>query len=257
MLELAASGAYSGGYELTDETAATILCVAVWLSNINNWDGAGYDLTLDEIDQIRALVAQLENDITQEAEGVGDYKLLDQVSANADVSDLTLDDWDADGYQFYRLIVSGLKTNDASTADSAVLQLNGNTTVTDYNQQVVFSYNATQAIISSVGTHAGFVIYYCATAATAPSGTFGGFTADFFNPDSHHDKKLLQWDAAKGSEVANTVGREVGTGWFEDRDPIDEIKLLPYTGTEFLVDLLDDDDPSFLVMSLYGLAEFK
>lgn len=61
--DLAASGAYGGLRVISPKTSATVLSSAVWLRQLFNWIGAGYDLTEDEMDTIDELVSQLENDL--------------------------------------------------------------------------------------------------------------------------------------------------------------------------------------------------
>lgn len=70
-LALGASGDYEIIAELSGNTAAIILCVAQWLDDVDNWEGASYFLTSAEIDTIGALVGQLVFEITTAYEGNG------------------------------------------------------------------------------------------------------------------------------------------------------------------------------------------
>jgi len=71
VLALGASGDYEIIAELSGNTAAIILCVAQWLNDVDNWEGASYFLTSAEIDTIGALVGQLVFDVTTVYEGNG------------------------------------------------------------------------------------------------------------------------------------------------------------------------------------------
>lgn len=67
---LANVGGYAGLSFLSQKTAATLLSVAVWLSDVGNWDGSGYVLSDSEIDRIKKLVASLEYEVMQSAVGM-------------------------------------------------------------------------------------------------------------------------------------------------------------------------------------------
>ncbi|GAI34773.1 unnamed protein product, partial [marine sediment metagenome] len=141
ILELASSGAYAGIYDLSNNTATTILCVAVWLSNINNWDGAGYSLTDDEIDQIRALVAELDSEIMQEVENVGDFVKIASAVALEDVASLTIDNFDEGDWLTFKLVISGMKTDyDGNWPDHVMLKLNGDGNAGNYHSFGRFFY---------------------------------------------------------------------------------------------------------------------
>ncbi len=75
---LAASVDYGGSGFLQPASAALGLSAAFFLSNLNLWQGAGYSLTEAEIDDIQAMIAQLENDLTD----TGDMYPLDMVKVS-------------------------------------------------------------------------------------------------------------------------------------------------------------------------------
>lgn len=61
---LAASVDYGGSGFLQPASAALGLSAALFLSNLSLWQGASYSLTDAEIDDIQAMIAQLEEDLT-------------------------------------------------------------------------------------------------------------------------------------------------------------------------------------------------
>lgn len=65
---LAASIDYGGRGLLQPSSAALGLSAALFLSNLNLWQGADYEKTDAEIDDIQAMVAQLENDLIEAGE---------------------------------------------------------------------------------------------------------------------------------------------------------------------------------------------
>jgi len=67
---LASVGGYAGVSFLSQTTAATLLSAAVWLSDTDNWDGSGYELTDVEIDRIKKIVANAESELMQNAIGM-------------------------------------------------------------------------------------------------------------------------------------------------------------------------------------------
>jgi hypothetical protein len=72
---LAASPDYGGRGFLQPSSAVLGLSWALYLSNLSNWQGAGYKLTDSEIDDIQAMVAQLEEDLML----TGDMYPMDRV----------------------------------------------------------------------------------------------------------------------------------------------------------------------------------
>lgn len=61
---LAASGAYGGDISMWATSTALGLSAAAFLYNLDLWQGAGYELTANEIDRIHTYISQLENDLT-------------------------------------------------------------------------------------------------------------------------------------------------------------------------------------------------
>ena len=78
---LAASVDYGGVGDIAPSSAALGLSAALFLSDLSLWKGAGYSLTDDEIDDIKAMIAGLENDLML----TGDYFTVDrcQLTNNA------------------------------------------------------------------------------------------------------------------------------------------------------------------------------
>lgn len=74
---LAASSDYGGGGFIQPSSAALGLSAAFFLSDLSMWQGAGYELTDAEIDDIQAMIAQLENDLIQ----TGGMYQVDKVKA--------------------------------------------------------------------------------------------------------------------------------------------------------------------------------
>ncbi len=68
---------YGGSGFLQPASAALGLSAALFLSNLDLWQGAGYQLTDVEIDDIKAMIAQLEEDLTN----TGDMYPMDKVQA--------------------------------------------------------------------------------------------------------------------------------------------------------------------------------
>lgn len=93
---LAASVDYGGSGSLEPASAALGLSAALFLSNLDLWQGAGYSLTEAEIDDIQAMIAQLENDLIE----TGVMYPMDMVrlttSANITVPTATNTSWDFD-----------------------------------------------------------------------------------------------------------------------------------------------------------------
>lgn len=87
---LAASVDYGGRGFLQSSSAALGLSAALFLSNLSLWQGAGYSLTEAEIDDIQAMIAQLENDLME----TGDMYPVDKVqvtnSIDQDIATSTL-----------------------------------------------------------------------------------------------------------------------------------------------------------------------
>lgn len=88
---LAASIDYGGSGFLQPASAALGLSAALFLSNLDLWQGASYSLTDAEIDDIQAMIAQLEDDLIE----TGDMYPIDMCkvtrSANYTVPHFT--DW--------------------------------------------------------------------------------------------------------------------------------------------------------------------
>ena len=97
---LAASIDYGGRGYVQPSSAALGLSAALFLSDLTVWRGAGYKLTDGEIDDIEAMIAQLEEDLML----TGDMYAMDKVSltTSADIDIPTATEttihWDVDVY---------------------------------------------------------------------------------------------------------------------------------------------------------------
>ncbi len=97
---LLADGGYGGRAYLEGPTSALGLSAALLLSNLNLWQGDGYYLTVDEIDEIQEMVAQLESDLMN----TGSMFVVDKVRATNSIdldiikNSLVLLTFDAEDY---------------------------------------------------------------------------------------------------------------------------------------------------------------
>jgi len=72
---LAASPDYAGNTLLAASSAVLGLSAALFLSDLTLWQGMGHSLTQGEIDDIQAMIAQLENDLMTTTEDTSMYKV--------------------------------------------------------------------------------------------------------------------------------------------------------------------------------------
>ncbi len=72
---LAASVDYGGQGLITSASTVLGLSAALFLSNLDLWQGVGYSLTDGEIDDIQAMIAQLEADLIQAGDMYPQYRV--------------------------------------------------------------------------------------------------------------------------------------------------------------------------------------
>lgn len=251
---LAASGDYGGNFALTAESNVLLLCAVAYLKKLNLWQGASYSLSENEIDTIKAMVAQATNDIlVEQGDFDMDYELIAREIADDDISSLTISDIDASEYQSLKLIVSGMKTDNTSTwADHVLVRINNHLTSADYTSYSFFMYGSTEFDIESVGIIPGIQAAYVAASVMSDNGFTGNMEMTFFAPYDSPTKSVM-FDGMVGGGTVNKLGRIVGQGTAKIWNEITQIRIAPVLGTTFLIDPLLPADPDALIMSLYGL----
>jgi len=251
--ELASVGGYSGVFELSNLTAVTLLSAAVLLSNPKLWIGADYQLTSTELDEIDALLGQVNIELMEEVSGVGDFVKITEASRDVDVNDLWMGSWGTEEFNLYKLIIRGLKSDRNSTLDHLILEINGSNVSSNYNSVGATFTGAANVNVSAMGTHPGIKISHVIDGLLSDSGCFGSIEITFFSPRNTGDKTAIMWDGTLGGETATELRRIIGSGWFELENAINSVKIFPELGNVFLVDPLDANDPDLLQMILYGV----
>lgn len=245
---------YGGTRVLDSLSAATILSAANWLSDFGNWEGAGSELTTDEMDEIDALVGELVNDVlvggTPE---VGNFVKIDEVVYTADVNYPTITDMDTTDYDRLKIIVSGLLSNRASVwLDFVLMQLNEDSVATKYWSYAHYNVNGSSADYQYIGTVSGIKPAMLATADSPSSAIFGNAEITIYNNLSG-EQKHIQTTCMLGSRTSNQLARIETVGVFNGAGPVDAITLFADVGTGFLIDTTDAAEPNELRITVYGL----
>lgn len=252
---LAASGAYGGFRDLSPETAVTILSAGVWLSNLTNWQGVGDELTPLEIDEIEALVAELEFEtMTEEGAPVGSYIKIAEAVAVEDIASLTVDDFDSGVFHSYELVIHGMKSNSVATwVDHVKMTMNGGVAATDYDFYGRLFYNAVNIDYENIGTFAGIPLLWAASTSTVSGQSIGDCRVFFPDPQGDDFKRCNYRADVFGFATQRIIYTE-GVGVWENESTLSSIKIEPNEGTLFKIDPDSNFFPSELRMTLYGLG---
>jgi hypothetical protein len=252
---LAASGAYGGHRLLSGATAALVLCSGVWLSELDNWQGADIELTQAEIDDIQAIVAELEYETMTESESaVGHYTKIAENIITEDVALVSLDDFDSGDFQSYELWITGLKTNyNISWIDHVQVQLNDDDTSADYDTLSIFEDVDSYARYENIGTFPGIEMYWAASTIYRTGAAIGHVKMLLYAPQGD-DHKTVEWEGTASDYLAGRLIRTKGVGIYKSEDPIIKLEISPVEGSLFVVDPDNPDKPSELRMTLYGLS---
>lgn len=250
---LADSGAYGGNRSLSPTTAATILCSALWMSDPENWQGAGYELTVDEIDEIEALVAELQYETMTEEEGtVGNFIKIAETIVTADSAEVYVDDFLSGDYIAFKLIIQGMLSNYASNwPDHVEVEFNDVQSNGAYASYGRFFYNAAPVNYENILNYPANLLYWGAAAAQQSTGIWGHTEMTIFMPE------VTGWKAfnavsTQGGYVANKLSAIIGTGSIIIVGALTKILVRPYYGTSFLAG--GANEPSEMRMTLYGLT---
>ena len=250
LLALADSGAYGGIRVLSANSAVLTLCAGVWLSELENWQGAGDALTQDEIDTIEEMVATLEFEAQYDAEAdVSDYVLLDQQNFVADVASIVFEDYGDFSFQRYSVELSGLMSDRNGGEDFLVVQLNDDAVAADY----VTTSNIVRTGGSDfyhVDDRPGYFVYGACGAEYSGIMGIGVLLMSIFQPQSDNQNRMSYTSGISG-QYATRSHLCQGVGWFKNTDKVDKIEIYPYAGTTFLVG--GEDEPDNLNVSLYGV----
>ena len=249
---LAASGAYGGNRSLCATSAVTVLCSALWMSNLDNWQGAGSELTEDEIDEIEALVAELQYEtMTDEEEAMGDLIKIAETVVTTDSAEVYVDDFTAGDYIAFKLIVQGMLSNYASNwPDHVEVEYNDAQSNGAYSSFGRFFYNGTPVNYQNLVNYPANLLYWTAAAADQDAGIWGHAELTIFMPQivGHKTYSSVSVQAGyTGTHLTNVVG----SGGIFIAQALTKILVRPYYGTSFLAG--GGNEPSEMRMTLYGM----
>ncbi len=129
LLDLAASGAYGGNRNLSASTEATVRCAGVILSSLSSWQPEGLEFTESETDQIAAIVAALEYEVSRESSVEGSMQLISTQLITTPVASITWDELSGQSYVLKSSVVSSYPS------DYLRLFVNGGIDETGYFKQ--------------------------------------------------------------------------------------------------------------------------
>lgn len=247
---LADSGAYGGIRILSADSSILMLSTGVWLSELDNWRGAGYQLTQAEIDTIEEIVATLESDTMTDAEDeVSDIVLIKEIVLSSDASSVTLEDFGDYPYKRFDFELSGLLSNFDHSEDALIMRINDDSTVANYV--------SLSNIVRSVGasyvhrTDVSALIFFGAVGAIEDDlHGVGALMGSIFRPRSDADKRMRAYGGVIGNSPLRSFLCDV-SGWYKSASVISKITVFPNQGTTFLVGGVDE--PKYLRAALYGV----
>lgn len=249
---LAASEAYGGARTISGSTAATLLCVAAWLSDHGAWVGEDDELSDSEADVVDELVATIVHELIAEGSGVvQDYVKIDEVIYTADIAEPYIDGIDASDYDEIRLVATGLLSNYAGNwVDSLEIEHNDYADNSKYTSFCNFLYNGSSAQAQWILNHPGNVVYFGCATSQGFAGISSSLEVVLFAP-SYTGFRSGIYRGNVASKTTNNVAFVQGTHGIFVGEACDKILIRPYSGTSFLVGGVGE--PSELKLSLYGI----
>lgn len=249
---LANEGGYAGSFTLSDESAIVALSSALWLDNLDIWQGANDFLTEDEIDEIKELTANLQYELMTHVSTGGNMQKIGSASINTDTATVYIDDIDEGEWIAFKLIIQGMLSNYTENyPDHVELEINDIQQNNAYSSYGRFFYKDNQISYESILNYPYNFLYWAAAAGEADVGIWGNAELRFHNPlDTGH--KAFSYEAVTAGYAANRLNRCAGVGGIFIASAIDKILIRPYYGTSWLAG--GSEEPDELTMTLYGLS---
>ena len=249
---LSTSGAYGGQRLLTSLSEVTSLSGSLFLSDLENWQGVGDELTIAEVDEIKAIVAGIEYDnMVESGGGVSDYVKIGEAEATADVAELAIDSIDSGDWIMWKLVIRNMLSNYVGNwVDSCELECNdlaSNPTYTSYGE---LNYFLSTTKLQNVFNHPAAVLYYASAANVSGNGVYGHAVVDIFNPVSPGWKSTSYTSAQSGTAAIQSA-RNTGTNGIFIVGDLTKLLIRPNAGTLWLVGGMNE--PPTLNMELYGI----
>lgn len=249
---LAAEGGYSGTFTLSDESALVALSSALWLDNLDIWQGEDYELTSAEIDEIQELTANLQYELTTHVSAGGNMEKIGEASIDSDTAEVYIDDITEGDWIVFKLVIQGMLSNKIGVwVDSVEVEINDVDENSAYSTFCRYFYNGAQSNYQILQNYPAAILYLAAAAANASDGIWGHVEITFFNPLITGHKALSFKSTVAGytdDKIAHTVGE---CGIFVAA-AIQKILIRPLTGTGWLAG--GANEPAALTMTLYGLS---
>lgn len=253
--ELSTDTPYGGYRSLDSMSAATLLSIVPWLDDLNNWEGDGYSLTESEIDEIQAVVAEInDNLLTEGSTPVSDYTKIVEVNATSDVAYLDTGIISFSGYNILKVFISGLMTDrDDSQYDHMLLSINQDTTPGTYKSFNWNGYYNSGSKVENIGDRNGLFLYRSCVGSEDRNGFFGNIELTMFRPNAS-DYLNVSWTSNAFSGATGELNTTIGQGTYKDTTPRASFRITPYNGDYFLIDPASSVEPDYLQMTVFGLG---
>ena len=250
---LSASGAYGGQRSLSSDTCVSLLSALAWMNQAYAWQGSSGDVTDAEWDDIQALTAQAEYELTTEASVTTDYEKVASTSSAADIAYLELTGLDLDDYSQVEIFITGLLSDAVQYPqyDDVIMQFNGATSITSYSTIALYTdYNSLDHLNYNFNT-GGIVL-----ARSAPrwytSESRSGYVNVVIPLPTDYNRKLVTWTGGFNGGYYSSFAVLSGTGEYRGSvDPITRVKIFPNVGNYFKAGA-SWTKPDRVQMSMYG-----
>ncbi|MCK5613839.1 hypothetical protein KAR91_68880 [Candidatus Pacearchaeota archaeon] len=251
---MADSGAYGGSRSLSANSAVMLLSAALWYQDTRNWEGAGYELTDDEIDQIATIVDLAQYEImTGQGVGMASYVLLAENESAVNVGSLSIEDWADDYYSRYELVIQGIQSSSgAGNTDPVELTFDDITTVAIYSTVSQLTDNGGVSVVQDYLTQNGIFLRHSAGTLLGGGDRWGNCRIVMYQPFADEYMRVdYRGSFIDGSEDDNGMG--IGYGLYRQNPCPEKITITPYSGAVFVA-APSSVRPDLLKMSLYGVT---
>lgn len=240
-----------GGYALSaDLSDRTALLALVGLDQMRS-KYAWVDYT--DADEIESALAEAMSEIMNGVLDVGDYVKIAEATSEEDCSDLTADNFLAGDWRFYKVLISGLKTDyGANWPDGVIMSFSGDTTSANYNSFARFFSTDVNYNYQYLGTQPGILMPWVAKSDAYEDDLCGSVEITIFAPlaiDYHN----VQYQGMVAGVIDQQIAYTIGSGVYTGRSAVYSISIKPHYGTGFVVGSPPATRPSILRMSVYGM----
>lgn len=247
---LAAIGGYGGLRQLSDGTVVTLLSAINVLLGRGWWQGAGYELTDEEYDEIDSLLSSASYELVQDVSGGGSVELITSQIYTAPTASAVVSWTPSTEYYMMECVFQGLRGGNSAYFTHGKLIFNEDVNAANYRAGYQWAEETAHVYYKAPTTNQYIHLYGVGYGASVPSDYSGCVSIRIFQTNRYNTRHTIQGILGSNMYTATSFSASIMSATYKSSALLWRITLIPDTSSYWYVG--DTPYPPELSVKLYG-----